>query len=173
MKDPSGSMPLADSNHRGLYEGWQALGLMLEGCVQSGRWQALHALIQRGRRLLDEGNGLVGRSKDEEKQDGAEREYEDRQGQQLESKSKSDKEIRDHEPFTGAFNTLAGTERLVKGMVSAADRHLALLMSDTDQTGLEGRRRHSYWPVIQHIRLELPGQTDSRHRHNMSNSLEW
>ena len=39
------------------YDGWQALGLMMEGCVQSGRWKELHSLIQMCRQQLA-GEGL-------------------------------------------------------------------------------------------------------------------
>lgn len=148
---------VADSDHAGLYEGWQALGLMLEGCVQSGRWQALHGLIQRGRQLLDAGGGIVGKGLEEEKYAGSKPEHEENRVQQSESERTEAKDILAKEPFAGALDTLSGTGCLVQGMVSAADRHLAKLMSDTEQVEPGKRQRRSYWPVIQHIRLELPG----------------
>ncbi|MDT0124665.1 glycosyltransferase [Paenibacillus sp. RRE4] len=153
----AGLESVADSDHAGLYEGWQALGLMLEGCVQSGRWQALHGLIQRGRQLLDAGGGIMGKGLEEEKYAGSKPEHEENRVQQSESERTDAKEISAKEPFAGALDTLSGTGGLVQGMVSAADRHLAQLTSDTEQVEPGKRQRRSYWPVIQHIRLELPG----------------
>nr|WP_186812322.1 glycosyltransferase [Paenibacillus xylanexedens] len=137
---------VADADHAELYDRWQALGLMLEGCVQSGRWQALHGLIQRGRQLLDEVHDAT------EKRLAKERS----QGEQVE-RDIIDAEKLIREPFTGASDTLSGTSWLVKGLIRAADHHLAQLTSDTEQVEPGRRQRLSYWPVIQHIRLELPG----------------
>ncbi|WP_167375754.1 glycosyltransferase family 2 protein [Paenibacillus polysaccharolyticus] len=137
---------VADADHAELYDGWQALGLMLEGCVQSGRWQALHGLIQRGRQLLDEVHDAT------EKRLAKERS----QGEQVKREIiDAGKLIR--EPFTGASDTLSGTSWLVKGLIRAADHHLAQLTSDKEQVEPGKRQRLAYWPVIQHIRLELPG----------------
>ncbi|MCP1137189.1 glycosyltransferase [Paenibacillus polysaccharolyticus] len=137
---------VADADHAELYDGWQALGLMLEGCVQSGRWQALHGLIQRGRQLLDEVHDAT------EKRLAKERS----QGEQVEREIiDAEKLIR--EPFTGASDTLSGTSWLVKGLIRAADHHLAQLTSDKEQVEPGKRQRLAHWPVIQHIRLELPG----------------
>lgn len=146
-----------DSDQVGLYEGWQAIGLMVEGCVQSGRWQPLLALIERGRQLLGEGTITVEKRLDQARM------AEDETGHEGNSKQQGDlgktgaKETQIDPPFPGAFDTMSGTSWLVKGLISAADRQLAHLMSDREEAGLGRRKRHSYWPVIQHIRLELPG----------------
>ncbi|WP_161556909.1 tetratricopeptide repeat-containing glycosyltransferase family 2 protein [Paenibacillus amylolyticus] len=156
MENPAGLKGAADADHAGLYDGWQALGLMLEGCVQSGRWQALHGLIQRGRQLLDEVDDTTEKRLEKEQHADGELAKERSQGEQVE------REIIDakrwiREPFPGASDTLSGTSWLVKGLIRAADHHLAQLTSDTEQVKSGKRQRHSYWPVIQHIRLELPG----------------
>ncbi|MGF6353290.1 tetratricopeptide (TPR) repeat protein [Paenibacillus sp. 4624] len=156
MENPAGLEGAADADHAGLYDGWQALGLMLEGCVQSGRWQALHGLIQRGRQLLDEVDDTTEKRLEKEQHADGELAKERSQEEQVE------REIIDakrwiSEPFPGASDTLSGTSWLVKGLIRAADHHLAQLMSDTEQVKSGKRQRHSYWPVIQHIRLELPG----------------
>ncbi|MNW62533.1 hypothetical protein D3C74_406740 [compost metagenome] len=54
-------------------------------------------------------------------------------------------------PFPGSLDTLMGTSWLVKGLVSAADHHLEVFAQPADG------QRHRCWPVVQHIRLELPG----------------
>lgn len=121
------------------YDGWQALGLMMEGCVQSGRWKELHSLIQICRQQLS-GEGLsVGesvRAGEKEKE--------------MEGKKEKGK-AGDMESFPGASDTLTGTSWLVKGLVSAADHHLEIFAQHADG------QRHRCWPVVQHIRLELPG----------------
>lgn len=121
------------------YDGWQALGLMMEGCVQSGRWKELHSLIQICRQQLA-GEGLsVGesvRAGEKEKE--------------MEGKMEKGK-AGDMESFPGASDTLTGTSWLVKGLVSAADHHLEIFAQHADG------QRHRCWPVVQHIRLELPG----------------
>ncbi|MGR6546405.1 glycosyltransferase [Paenibacillus tundrae] len=78
------------------YEGWQAFGLLMEGCVQSGQWQELHALIQMGRQQLALEVSPGGETHREQAE----------------------------EPFAGAANTVAGTSWLVRGLVSAADEQL-------------------------------------------------
>jgi len=113
------------------YDSWQALGLLMEGCVQSGRWKELHSLIQMCRQQLAGDDSSVG-----------------------ESVRVEEKEILNEngvESFPGASDTLAGTSWLVKGLVSAADHHLEVFAQRTNG------QRHRCWPVIQHIRLELPG----------------
>jgi tetratricopeptide (TPR) repeat protein len=135
------------SDYGGLYDGWQALGLMLEGCVQSGRWQDLHGLIHRGRQLLVEVDSTTERRLEQENS----------QGEQVEREITDAKGGWFREPFSGASDTPAGTSWLVKGLVRAADCHLAQLVSDREQMEPGKRQRHSYWPVIQRIRLELPG----------------
>lgn len=121
------------------YDGWQALGLMMEGCVQSGRWKELHSLIQMCRQQLA-GEGLsVGQSvRVGEKE------------KEMEGKKEKGK-VNEMESFPGASDTLTGTSWLVKGLVSAADHHLEVLAQHADG------QRHRCWPVVQHIRLELPG----------------
>ena len=57
----------------------------------------------------------------------------------------------DIDSFPGALDTLTGTSWLVKGLVSAADHHLEVFAQHADG------QRHRCWPVVQHIRLELPG----------------
>lgn len=105
------------------YNGWQAIGLMMEGCVQSGKWDMLHALVQLGQGQLAEGvYPLV---------EGARQEA--------------------GEPFSGASDSRVGTSWLVKGFVSAADHHL-----EAYAQGTEGQRDRC-WPVVQQIRLDLPG----------------
>lgn len=115
------------------YDGWQALGLMMEGCVQSGRWKELHSLIQMCRQQLA---GESGRVEEKEKE--------------MEGKKENGK-AGDMESFPGASDTLTGTSWLVKGLVSAADHHLEVFAQHADG------QRHRCWPVVQHIRLELPG----------------
>ncbi|WP_338707272.1 tetratricopeptide repeat-containing glycosyltransferase family 2 protein [Paenibacillus amylolyticus] len=121
------------------YDGWQALGLMMEGCVQSGRWKELHSLIQMCRQQLA-GEGLsVGESvRVGEKE------------KEMEGKKENGK-VSDIESFPGALDTLTGTSWLVSGLVSAADHHLEVFAQHADG------QRHRCWPVVQHIRLELPG----------------
>lgn len=121
------------------YDGWQALGLMVEGCVQSGKWKELHSLIQMCRQQLA-GEGLsVGQSvRAGEKE------------KEMEGKKEKGK-VSDIESFPGASDTLTGTSWLVKGLVSAADHHLEVFAQHADG------QRHRCWPVVQHIRLELPG----------------
>ncbi|WP_405131006.1 glycosyltransferase [Paenibacillus sp. FSL H8-0317] len=121
------------------YDGWQALGLMMEGCVQSGRWKELHSLIQMCRQQLA-GAGL---SVEQSVRMG-EKEKE------MEGKKENGK-VSDIDSFPGASDTLTGTSWLVKGLVSAADHHLEVFAQHTDG------QRHRCWPVVQHIRLELPG----------------
>ncbi|WJM08101.1 glycosyltransferase [Paenibacillus sp. PK1-4R] len=121
------------------YDGWQALGLLMEGCVQSGRWKELHSLIQMCRQQLA-GEGLsVGESV--------------RVGEkEKEMEGKKEKgQMSDIESFPGASDTLTGTSWLVKGLVSAADHHLEVFAQHADG------QKHRCWPVVQHIRLELPG----------------
>ncbi|MDN4601242.1 glycosyltransferase [Paenibacillus sp. F6_3S_P_1C] len=106
------------------YDGWQALGLMMEGCVQSGKWDVLHALVQLSQGQLAEGAyPLVAGV---------------RQGAE-------------EEPFHGASDSRVGTNWLVKGLVSAADHHLKVFAQGADG------QRHRCWPVVQQIRLDLPG----------------
>jgi hypothetical protein len=107
------------------YDGWQALGLMMEGCVQSGKWDVLHALVQLSQGQLAEGAyPLVAGV---------------RQGAE------------EQEPFHGASDSCVGTSWLVKGLVSAADHHLKAFTQ-----GADGQRPRC-WPVVQRIRLDLPG----------------
>ncbi|NMI04158.1 glycosyltransferase [Paenibacillus sp. SZ31] len=121
------------------YDGWQALGLMMEGCVQSGRWKELHSLIQMCRQQLVGDDLSVGDSiRVEEKE------------KEMDGKKENGK-VSDIESFPGASDTLTGTSWLVKGLVSAADHHLEVFAQHTDG------QRHRCWPVVQHIRLELPG----------------
>lgn len=157
MEIPAGLESVADAYHPGLYDGWQALGLMLEGCVQSGRWQALHGLIQRGRQLLDEVHDTTEKRLEKQQHVAGELAKERTQGEQVESQIEDAKGMGIHEPFPGASDTLNGTSWLVQGLIRAADHHLAQLTSATEQVGSGKRQRYSYWPVIQHIRLELPG----------------
>ena len=145
------------SNYGGLYDGWQALGLMLEGCVQSGRWQELHGLIHRGRRLLVEVDSATERRLEKKRNASSEQGHENSQGEHVEREITDAKGVWFREPFSGASDTPTGTSWLVKGLVRAADCHLAQLASDRKQMEPGKRQRHSYWPVIQHIRLELPG----------------
>lgn len=121
------------------YDGWQALGLMMEGCVQSGRWKELHSLIQMCRQQLA-GAGL---SVEQSVRMG-EKEKE------MEGKKENGK-VSDIDSFPGASDTLTGTSWLVKGLISAADHHLEVFAQHADG------QRHRCWPVVQHIRLELPG----------------
>ncbi|MEK4371845.1 tetratricopeptide repeat-containing glycosyltransferase family 2 protein [Paenibacillus sp. FSL R5-0473] len=121
------------------YDGWQALGLMMEGCVQSGRWQELHSLIQMCRQQLAGAGLSVGESvRVGEKE------------KEMEGKKENGK-VSDIESFPGASDTLTGTSWLVSGLVSAADHHLEVFAQHADG------QRHRCWPVVQHIRLELPG----------------
>ncbi|WKL04243.1 hypothetical protein Q0F98_14465 [Paenibacillus amylolyticus] len=121
------------------YDCWQALGLLMEGCVQSGRWKELHSLIQMCRQQLAGAGLLVGESgRVEEKE------------KEMEVKKENGK-AGDMESFPGASDTLTGTSWLVKGLVSAADHHLEVFAQHADG------QRHRCWPVVQHIRLELPG----------------
>ncbi|PQP84376.1 hypothetical protein C0Q44_07310 [Paenibacillus sp. PCH8] len=125
------------------YDGWQAFGQMMEGCVQSGQWKELHSLIQIGQRQLhgeELGAGDTVRMEEIENGIGKEK------GKEIEKEKQMAVE-----PFPGASDTLAGTSWMVKGLVSAADRHLETFAQCTDG------QRHHCWPVVQHIRLELPG----------------
>lgn len=152
-----GSEDVVNSDHVGLYDGWQAIGLMVEGCVQFGRWQPLLGLLERGRQLLGKGNITVEKRLDQAGMAEGETGHEGNPKQQGDLETMGTKETKMDPPFPGALDTLSGTSWLVKGLISAADRHLAQLMSDREEAGLGRRKRHSYWPVIQHIRLELPG----------------
>lgn len=121
------------------YDGWQALGLMMEGCVQSGRWKELHSLIQMCRQqLAGEGLSVEQSVRVGEKE------------KEMEGKKENGK-VSDIDSFPGASDTLTGTSWLVKGLVSAADHHLEVFAQHADG------QRHRCWPVVQHIRLELPG----------------
>lgn len=121
------------------YDGWQALGLMMEGGVQSGRWKELHSLIQMCRQqLAGEGLSVEQSVRVGEKE------------KEMEGKKENGK-VSDIDSFPGASDTLTGTSWLVKGLVSAADHHLEVFAQHTDG------QRHRCWPVVQHIRLELPG----------------
>ncbi|APO42849.1 hypothetical protein BS614_01315 [Paenibacillus xylanexedens] len=121
------------------YDGWQELGLMMEGCVQSGRWKELHSLIQMCRQqLAGEGLSVEQSVRVGEKE------------KAMEGKKENGK-AGDMESFPGASDTLTGTSWLVKGLVSAADHHLEVFAQHADG------QRHRCWPVVQHIRLELPG----------------
>lgn len=121
------------------YDGWQALGLMMEGCVQSGRWKELHSLIQMCRQqLAGEGLSVEQSVRVGEKE------------KEMEGKKENGK-VSDIESFPGASDTLTGTSWLVKGLVSAADHHLEVFAQHADG------QRHRCWPIVQHIRLELPG----------------
>ncbi|MBU5352838.1 glycosyltransferase [Paenibacillus barcinonensis] len=148
----------SETEHAGLYEGWQAFGLLLEGCARSGRRQELHGLIQRGQQLLNEASRAAatgsGESLAKERDAGGEEECQGN-GEVYEKADVKHEGAR--LPFPGASDTLIGTNCIVNGLISAADYHLAQLMSDTAQAGAGQRQRHPYWPVIQHIRLELPG----------------
>lgn len=68
----------------------------------------------------------------------------------MEGKKENGK-VSDIDSFPGASDTLTGTSWLVKGLVSAADHHLEVFAQHADG------QRHRCWPVVQHIRLELPG----------------
>ncbi|WP_164783429.1 glycosyltransferase [Paenibacillus amylolyticus] len=121
------------------YDGWQALGLMMEGCVQSGRWKELHSLIQMCRQqLAGEGLSVEQSVRVGEKE------------KEMEGKKENGK-VSDIESFPGASDTLTGTSWLVKGLVSAADHHLEVFAQHADG------QRHRCWPIVQHIRLESPG----------------
>ena len=113
------------------YDGWQAMGLLMEGCIHSGKWAELLGLVQISQRLLAGGSPSSG---------------EIQQGQDL----NRDRE-NEPEPFPGAFNTAAGTGWLMKSLVGAADHHLQKLAGEPDG------ERHRCWPLIQQLRLELPG----------------
>ncbi len=115
------------------YDGWQALGLMMEGCVQSGQWKELHSLIQMCRQQLAGDDLSVGESV------------------RVGEKEKENLNVNEIESFPGASDSRAGTSSLVKGLVSAADHHLEVFAQHTNGN------RHRCWPVVQHIRLELPG----------------
>ncbi|MEK4665327.1 glycosyltransferase [Priestia sp. FSL H7-0729] len=125
------------------YDGWQALGLMMEGCVQSGRWKELHSLIQLCRQQLS-GEGL---SPEESARVGEKEKEEGKRSERDMDREKGE----DMGPFPGSLDTPVGTSWLVKGLVSAADHHLEVFAQHTDG------QRHRCWPVVQHIRLELPG----------------
>ncbi|WP_160319723.1 tetratricopeptide repeat-containing glycosyltransferase family 2 protein [Paenibacillus xylanivorans] len=121
----AGSTGMPSTASEAAYDGWQALGLMMEGCVQSGKWDVLHALVQLSQGQLAEGAyPLVAGV---------------RQGAE------------EQEPFHGASDSRVGTSWLVKGLVSAADHHLKAFAQEAD------RQRHRCWPVVQRIRLDLPG----------------
>ncbi|MGQ8873355.1 tetratricopeptide repeat-containing glycosyltransferase family 2 protein [Paenibacillus sp. TSA_86.1] len=154
MENVAGLEGVAASDHAGLYDGWQALGLMLEGCVQSGRWHALHGLIQRGRQLLVEVHHVTEKRPEKERNASGDQEME---REEVESEITDAKGRGIRAPFPGALDTLTGTSWLVKGLIRAADCHLAQFSSDTEQVEHGKKQRHAYWPVIQHIRLELPG----------------
>ncbi|MGD0034013.1 glycosyltransferase [Paenibacillus illinoisensis] len=113
------------------YEGWQALALLMEGCVHSGKWAELLGLVQICQRFL-----AADVHSSEELH----------QGQALNRNSKYVQE-----PFVGGFNTAAGAGWLAKSLVGAADYHLQEL------AGEPNGERHRCWPVIQQLRLELPG----------------
>jgi tetratricopeptide (TPR) repeat protein len=113
------------------YEGWQVLGLLMEGCVHSGKWAELLGLVQICQQFL----GAEVRSSEEL-----------HQGQALIWNPKYAQE-----PFAGAFDTAAGSVWLAKSLVDAADHHLQEL------AGEPNGERHRCWPVIQQLRLELPG----------------
>lgn len=123
-KDEESNTPVTkgDSANAG-YEGWQAFGLLMEGCVQSGQWGEFHALIQMGRQQLATGVSSGGETHQEQAE----------------------------EPFVGAANTAAGTSWLVRGLLSAADEQLR----DWSE-GVNGQRQRC-WPLVQRLRLELPG----------------
>ncbi|WP_405170967.1 glycosyltransferase [Paenibacillus sp. FSL H8-0280] len=130
-KDMNSSMDVTVAGAE--YDGWQALGLLMEGCVQSGRWKELHSLIQMCRQQLAGESVRVGEKE-----------------KVMEGKKENGK-AGDMESFPGASDTLTGTSWLVKGLVSAADHHLEVFAQHADG------QRHRCWPVVQHIRLELPG----------------
>lgn len=153
LQNKPDSKNITNTVREGMYDGWQAIGLMMEGCVRSGRWQALHGLIQRGRQLLEEVDRIAGQGLNQKQSTGSEPE---RCGTERERRESDTKGKRSEQPFPGASDTLSGTSWLVKGLISAADHHLAQLVPGSEQMEQE-RQRHAYWPVIQHIRLELPG----------------
>lgn len=136
-KDMNSSMDVTVAGAE--YDGWQALGLLMEGCVQSGRWKELHSLIQMCRQQLAGDDLSVGESVRVEEEE-----------KEMEGKKENGK-AGDMESFPGALDTLTGTSWLVKGLVSAADHHLEVFAQHADG------QRHRCWPVVQHIRLELPG----------------
>ncbi|MCG7383846.1 glycosyltransferase [Paenibacillus sp. ACRRY] len=113
------------------YEGWHALGLLMEGCIHSGKWAELLGLIQICQQLLS----AEARSSEEIQQE-----------QALNRNRKYAQE-----PFAGAFDTAAGAGWLIKSLIGAADHHLQEL------AGEPAGERNRYWPVIQQLRLELPG----------------
>ncbi|WP_427179721.1 glycosyltransferase [Paenibacillus sp. TC-CSREp1] len=158
LEENAGEHTTSEKEHTGLYEGWQAFGLLLEGCARSGRRQELHELIQRGQQVLNEADSTMitgsGESLAKERDAGTEEEC--RGNGEVDEKADV-KNAGARLPFPGASDTLLGTNCIVKGLISAADYHLAQLMSDTPQAGAGKRQRHPYWPVVQHIRLELPG----------------
>ncbi|WP_342571334.1 glycosyltransferase [Paenibacillus sp. FSL R5-0749] len=125
------------------YDGWQALGLMMEGCVQSGRWKELHSLIQMCQQQLS-GEGV---SSEESARVGEKEKEEGKRSEKDMGRGKGEEKG----PFPGSLDTLMGTSWLVKGLVSAADHHLEVFAQPADG------QRHRCWPVVQHIRLELPG----------------
>ncbi len=157
-KENAGEHITSEKEHAGLYEGWQAFGLLLEGCARSGRQQELHELIQRGQQVLNEADSTMRTGSEESlaKERDAGTEEECRGNGEVDEKADV-KNAGARLPFPGASDTLLGTNCILKGLISAADYHLAQLMSDTAQAGAGKRQRHPYWPVVQHIRLELPG----------------
>lgn len=149
---------MSEADYAGVYEGWHAFGLLLEGCARSGRWQELHGLIQRGRQVLEEAGCTTGAGSGEAvAKEGAACGGGERQGMGEVCEKAGVQDDGGRLPFPGAADTLLGTSCIVRGLVSAADYHLAQLMSDKPQAGAGKRRRHPCWPVVQHIRLELPG----------------
>ncbi|WP_190944994.1 glycosyltransferase [Paenibacillus sp. UASWS1643] len=127
------------------YDGWQALGLIMEGCVQSGRWKELHSLIQMCRQQLAGESVRVGEKEKEEGKRSEKDKDKDRDRDRDREKGE------DMGPFPGSLDTLVGTSWLVKGLVSAADHHMEVFARHA------AGQRHRCWPVVQHIRLELPG----------------
>ncbi|WP_339238550.1 glycosyltransferase [Paenibacillus sp. FSL R5-0517] len=125
------------------YDGWQAFGLMMEGCVQSGRWKELHSLIQMCQQQLS----VEGVSSEESARVGEKEKEERKRSEKEMGRGKGEEKG----PFPGSLDTLMGTSWLVKGLVSAADHHLDVFAQPVDG------QRHRCWPVVQHIRLELPG----------------
>ncbi|MFS0872434.1 glycosyltransferase [Paenibacillus xylanilyticus] len=133
-KTSNGTPGAAEAATGAEYDGWQAMGLLMEGCIHSGKWGELFALVQISQRQLGAGTFA---------------------SDEIHQEQVSNRD-HDHvsEPFAGASDTLAGTGWLVKSLLGAADYHLQQLAGEPYESV---EKRHRCWPVIQQLRLELPG----------------